>query len=83
LIAIVSAHTRLTPSTVKPLWISARDPSVASRGAIIVIETDHLCMTVRRIQKPGSVTVTSAARGTYAEDQRTRQEAMSLITGQR
>ena len=40
-------------------------------------------MTVRGIQKPGSVTVTSAVRGTYAEDQRTRQEAMSLITGQR
>jgi GTP cyclohydrolase IA len=40
-------------------------------------------MTVRGIQKPGSVTVTSAVRGTYAEGQRTRQEAMSLITGQR
>ncbi len=56
---------------------------LGARGAIVVIEADHLCMTVRGIQKPGSVTVTSAIRGTYAEDQRTRQEAMSPITGQR
>jgi GTP cyclohydrolase I len=56
---------------------------LGARGAIVVIEADHLCMTVRGIQKPGSVTVTSAVRGTYAEGQRTRQEAMSLITGQR
>ena len=54
-----------------------------ARGAIVVVEADHLCMTVRGVQKPGSMTVTSAVRGIYAKDQRTRQEAMSLITGQR
>jgi GTP cyclohydrolase I len=54
-----------------------------ARGAIVVVEADHLCMAVRGVQKPGSVTVTSAVRGIYAKDQRTRQEAMSLITGQR
>jgi GTP cyclohydrolase I len=54
-----------------------------AQGAIVVAEANHLCMTVRGVQKPGSVTVTSAARGIYAKDQRTRQEAMSLITGQR
>jgi GTP cyclohydrolase I len=53
------------------------------RGAIVVVEADHLCMAVRGVQKPGSVTVTSAVRGIYARDQRTRQEAMSLITGHR
>ena len=52
-----------------------------ARGAIVVLEADHLCMTMRGVQKPGSVTVTSAVRGIYAEDERTRQEAMSLITG--
>jgi GTP cyclohydrolase I len=57
--------------------------SLGARGAIVVVEADHLCMTVRGVQKPGSVTVTSAVRGIYAKDQRTRQEAMSLITGQR
>jgi GTP cyclohydrolase I len=54
-----------------------------ARGAIVVVEADHLCMTVRGVQKPGSMTITSAVRGIYAKDQRTRQEAMSLITGQR
>jgi GTP cyclohydrolase I len=54
-----------------------------ARGAIVVVEADHLCMTVRGVQKPGSMTITSAVRGIYAKDQRTRQETMSLITGQR
>jgi GTP cyclohydrolase I len=40
-------------------------------------------MTMRGVQKPGSVTVTSAVCGTYARDPRTRQEALSLITGHR
>jgi GTP cyclohydrolase I len=53
---------------------------LGARGAIFVVEAEHLCMTMRGVQKPGSVTVTSAVRGIYARDQRTRQEAMSLIT---
>jgi GTP cyclohydrolase I len=52
-------------------------------GAIVVIEANHLCMSIRGIQKAGSIAVTSAVRGTYARDERTRQEAMSLITAQR
>jgi GTP cyclohydrolase I len=52
-------------------------------GAIVVIEANHLCMTIRGVQKPGSLAVTSAVRGTYAKDQRTRQEALSLITASR
>jgi GTP cyclohydrolase IA len=52
-------------------------------GAIVVIEANHLCMTIRGVQKPGSMAVTSAVRGTYAKDQRTRQEAISLITALR
>ena len=54
-----------------------------ARGSIVVIEANHLCLTMRGVQKPGSVTVTSAVRGTYAKDERTRHEAMSLITGHR
>src|ERR687892_1296382 len=53
--------------------------SLGAKGAIVVVEADHLCMTVRGVQKPGSMTVTSAVRGLYSKDQRTRQEAMSLI----
>jgi GTP cyclohydrolase I len=52
-------------------------------GAIVVIEANHLCMTIRGVQQPGSMAVTSAVRGTYAKDQRTRQEAISLITANR
>jgi GTP cyclohydrolase IA len=54
-----------------------------ARGSIVVIEANHLCLTMRGVQKPGSVTVTSALRGIYAKDERTRHEAMSLITGHR
>ncbi len=61
----------------------ALQKELKARGAIVVLEADHLCMTMRGVQKPGSVTVTSAVRGIYAEDERTRQEAMSLITGRR
>lgn len=50
-------------------------------GAIVVVEAEHLCMTMRGVQKPGSITVTSAVRGIYARDERTRQEAMALIRG--
>src|SRR4029453_6966969 len=52
-------------------------------GAIVVIEANHLCMSSRGIQKPGSMAVPSAVRGPYARDERTRQEAMSLITALR
>ena len=48
---------------------------LGARGAIFVVEAEHLCMTMRGVQKPGSVTVTSAVRGIYARDPRTRQEA--------
>jgi GTP cyclohydrolase I len=61
----------------------ALNQSLGAKGAIVVVEADHLCMTVRGVQKPGSMTVTSAVRGLYAKDQRTRQEAMSLINSQR
>jgi GTP cyclohydrolase I len=49
------------------------------RGAIVVIECEHMCMAMRGIQKPGARTVTSAVRGILQRDARTRAEAMSLI----
>jgi GTP cyclohydrolase I len=51
------------------------------RGVLVVIEAEHLCMTIRGIKKPGSVTVTSAVRGLMRENPATRQEAMRLIRG--
>lgn len=53
--------------------------SLGSRGALVVIEADHSCMTMRGVQKPGSITVTSAARGVFEEDSARRSEALRLI----
>ena len=50
-------------------------------GVMIVMEAEHTCMTVRGVKKPGAVTITSAIRGGFRKDPRTRAEAMSLIQG--
>jgi GTP cyclohydrolase I len=50
------------------------------RGVIVVIEAEHLCMSMRGIRKPGARTVTSAVRGVL-HNPATRAEAMSLILG--
>ncbi len=49
------------------------------RGTVVVLEAEHLCMSIRGIKKPGSKTVTSAVRGIVATDQATRAEVMALI----
>jgi GTP cyclohydrolase I len=67
---------RLT-SQVADLLMDKLDP----RGVITVVECEHMCMAMRGIQKAGSKTVTSAVRGIFAADAKSRSEAMSLILG--
>ena len=52
-----------------------------ARGVIVVIEAEHLCMTMRGVKKAGARTITSAVRGTMRSNATTRAEAMSLIRG--
>jgi GTP cyclohydrolase I len=48
------------------------------QGVGVIVEAEHLCMSLRGVQKPGSLTVTSALRGAIKDDSRTRQEFLSL-----
>jgi GTP cyclohydrolase I len=59
------------------------EAGLGALGAGVVIEATHLCMTIRGINKPGSKVVTSATRGTFREDPRTRAEFLTIVQGAR
>jgi GTP cyclohydrolase I len=59
----------------------AIDKVLAPRGVLVVIEAEHLCMSMRGVKKPGTVTVTSSVRGLFRSDVATRAEAMQFIRG--
>lgn len=65
---------RLT-SQIADKLVSEMDPA----GVMVVIEAEHLCMTMRGVRKPGSKTVTSAVRGVIQQSHATRDEVMTLI----
>jgi GTP cyclohydrolase IA len=65
---------RLTTQVADAL-VDALEP----RGVLVVMEAEHLCMGMRGVKKPGSITVTSAVRGIFKENASTRAEAMGLI----
>jgi len=66
---------RLTTQIADAL-VKVLDPT----GALVMIEAEHLCMSMRGVKKPGSLTITSAVRGLFKSNAATRAEAMSLIT---
>jgi GTP cyclohydrolase I len=59
----------------------ALDRTLEPRGVLVVIEAEHLCMSMRGIRKAGSSTVTSSVHGVFRENAASRQEAMQFITG--
>ncbi len=65
---------RLT-ATVADSIIEKLDPY----GVIVVIEAEHMCMTMRGVRKPGAKTITSAVRGVFASDSKSRAEVLSMI----
>ena len=52
---------------------------VSPYGVMVVIEAEHLCITMRGVKKPGTKIVTSAIRGIFSNDSKSRMEAMELI----
>ncbi len=59
------------------------DHKLGPRGVLVVVEAEHLCMSMRGVQKPGTTTVTSAVRGLFRDNAATRAEAMAFIHGGR
>src|SRR4051794_36982005 len=59
------------------------DDELQPKGVGVVLEAEHLCMSLRGVQKPGARTVTSALHGLVRDDARTRQEFLSLTGGHR
>jgi GTP cyclohydrolase I len=62
-------------STIANSIMETLDP----HGVMVILEAEHMCMTMRGVKKPGAKTVTSAVRGVFAEDYRSRSEVLSLI----
>jgi GTP cyclohydrolase I len=56
---------------------------IKPRGTMVIVEAEHLCMSIRGVKKPNTITVTSAVRGIFKENPASRAEAMALIKSNR
>jgi GTP cyclohydrolase I len=72
----LQVQERLT-SQIADALVHGLDP----KGVMVVIEAEHLCMSMRGVKKAGSTTVTSAVRGLFRSNVATRQEAMRFVQG--
>ena len=61
----------------------AIERALSPRGVLVVLEAEHLCMSMRGVRKPGAVTVTSAVKGLFRREASTRAEAMAFVRGAR
>jgi GTP cyclohydrolase I len=52
---------------------------IKPKGTIVIVEAEHLCMSLRGVKKPNTITVTSSVRGLFRRNAASRAEAMSLI----
>ena len=59
----------------------AIESALSPRGVLVVLEAEHLCMSMRGVKKPGTTTITSSVRGLFRSDVATRAEAMQFIRG--
>jgi GTP cyclohydrolase I len=71
----LQVQERLTAQVAR--WL---DRTLCPRGVGVVLEAEHMCMSLRGVQKPGARTVTSALHGTVRDDARTRQEFLDLVS---
>jgi GTP cyclohydrolase IA len=79
----VVAHRLQVQERMTSQIADAIEKALDPRGVIVVVEAEHLCMSMRGVHKPGHLTVTSAVRGVFRENVATRAEAMSIIGGGR
>jgi GTP cyclohydrolase I len=59
--------------------VDALEDRLHPRGSLVVLEAEHLCMTIRGVRKPGALTVTSAVRGLFRNDASARAEALAFV----
>jgi GTP cyclohydrolase IA len=59
----------------------AIEKALDPKGVLVVVEAEHLCMSMRGVKKPGTLTITSAVRGLFRTDSATRAEAMQFVHG--
>jgi GTP cyclohydrolase IA len=86
----LSKMARLVDSFARRLQVQERmttqiadtmEKVLGPRGVLVVVEAEHLCMSMRGVKKPGTLTITSAVRGLFRDDPRTRAEAMQYVHG--